>query len=307
MRNSGRQLEQLVKDIEQHLLPERFNVELNDRVFNEDGIQIAEFDIVITGRLGSSSVKWLIECRDRPSDGPAPGAWVEQLLGRKVRFNFDQVIAVSTTGFAEGAKEFADRAGIILRTVKKVDDIGSDFRVRGMVHVAVLVKVLGPIHVDLRDPSEPLDSCQMLSSDVRIKLPSEGAYQSVQDFVARRCSVNPFSLSDDSKTYADFQYDGLLELLVGNKNIQIKRLVTPVEYSSLSYTGKMLAVNVYSEADRVIGQEAQFYFDLPTGSFVYRVQILNEPDGTGSIRFHIPENVPVGNEVNRLHMLAQKK
>jgi hypothetical protein len=181
MRNSGRQLEQLIKDIEQHLLPERFNVELNDRVFTEDGIQIAEFDIVITGRLGSSSVKWLIECRDRPSDGPAPGAWIEQLLGRKLRFNFDQVIAVSTTGFAEGAKEFADKAGIILRTVRKVDDIGSDFRVRGMAHVAVLVKVLGPISVKLIDSSAAPDSCRIFSSDVCVKLAGEGTYQSLQD------------------------------------------------------------------------------------------------------------------------------
>jgi len=307
MRNSGRQLEQLIKDIEQHLLPERFNVELNDRVFNEDGIQIAEFDIVITGRLGSSSVKWLIECRDRPSDGPAPGAWVEQLLGRKMRFNFDQVIAVSTTGFAEGAKEFAGRVGIILRTVRKVDDIGSDFKVKGMAHVSVLVKVLGPISVKPVDSSEPPDERRIISNDIRVKLANEQAYQSLQDFVAHRCSVNPFSLSDETKTYADFQYDGLLDVLVDNKEFRITRLITPVEYSSLSFTGKMLAVNVYSEADRVIGQEAQFYFDLPTGSFVYRVQILNQPDGTESMQFHIPENVPVGNEINRLHMLARKK
>ena len=88
-----------------------------------------EFDIVITGNLGSGSVKWLIECRDRPSDGSAPASWIEQLVGRRDRFNFTQVTAVSTTGFAKPAVDFACAKGIELRTVECLapEDVASWF------------------------------------------------------------------------------------------------------------------------------------------------------------------------------------
>ena len=116
-KNDGKSLDRLVKLIESQLIPEGFQVETRKRIYNDAGVQIAELDIVITGKLGSASIKWLIECRDRPSEGPAPASWIEQLIGRRGRFNFDKVMAVSTTGFAEGAIEEAGRAGIELRAL----------------------------------------------------------------------------------------------------------------------------------------------------------------------------------------------
>src|ERR671918_3202396 len=100
MTNTGKSLEKLVKQIEELLLPKGFYIRSNERVYNDEGIQIAEFDIEITGMLGSTPIKWLIECRDRPAQGPAPGSWIEQLVGRRARFRIDKVTAVSTTGFS---------------------------------------------------------------------------------------------------------------------------------------------------------------------------------------------------------------
>jgi hypothetical protein len=130
MMNSGKQLERLVREIEERLLPEGFTVSSSERVFDDSGVQIAEFDIEITGSLGSASIKWLIECRDRPSEGPAPGAWIEQLVGRRDRFKFDKVTAVSTTGFAKGARDYAGQKAIELRSVDRLtlEDIASWFR-----------------------------------------------------------------------------------------------------------------------------------------------------------------------------------
>ncbi len=116
----GKQLEELVAFVERILLPQGFEVTTNGRVFNDDGVQIAEFDVEIRGKMGSTAIAWLIECRDRPGTGPAPGAWIEQLVGRRDRFGFNKVTAVSTTGFAAGALEYAKRAGIELREVKAV-------------------------------------------------------------------------------------------------------------------------------------------------------------------------------------------
>lgn len=117
MPNTGKLLEGFVERIERLLLPFGFTVLPNEKVYNDDGIQIAEFDIEISGKVGTTNFKWLIECRDRPTQGAAPGSWIEQLVGRRERFNFDKVIAVSTTGFAEGASQFAKDKGIEIRTV----------------------------------------------------------------------------------------------------------------------------------------------------------------------------------------------
>jgi hypothetical protein len=72
---------------------------------------------LVEGRLGTTDLKWLIECRDRPSEGPAPCSWIEQLIGRKERLKLNKVTAVSTTGFASGVPKVAKSGGIELREV----------------------------------------------------------------------------------------------------------------------------------------------------------------------------------------------
>ena len=121
MSSDGKQLESLVAFVEEKLLPPGFQVKSNERVFNDEGVQIAEFDIEIRGKVGTTTIAWLIECRDRPGHGAAPGSWIEQLVGRKTRFGFNKVTAVSTTGFAAGAITFAREQGIELRDVRSLD------------------------------------------------------------------------------------------------------------------------------------------------------------------------------------------
>lgn len=135
MPNTGKLLEGFVKEIEKALLPNEFSITTNDKVFNDAGTPIAEFDIVITGKIGSTNFKWLIECRDRQSQGPASGEWIEQLVGRRDRFNFDKIIAVSTTGFSEGAATYAKDKGIETREIKEADlsQISDWFKVQELV------------------------------------------------------------------------------------------------------------------------------------------------------------------------------
>jgi len=127
--NNGKLLETLVATVEELLLPKGFSVNTNRCIFNDEGVQIAEFDIEIEGKVGTTELRWLIECRDRPSQGPAPNSWIEQLAGRKDRFRLSKVIAVSSTGFARGADEFAREKGIELRKVAnaKLADVSTWF------------------------------------------------------------------------------------------------------------------------------------------------------------------------------------
>ena len=121
-RNDGKRLERLVEMLEGMKLPTGFTVEKNSPVYNDEGQQIAELDILISGKVGSVSYRTLFECRDRPSQGAAPVGWIEQLFGRKQRLKLSAVVAVSTTGFAPGAVEFAKQENIPLRSVEDLTE-----------------------------------------------------------------------------------------------------------------------------------------------------------------------------------------
>lgn len=120
--NSGKKLEAFVKRIEEILIPQGFKVETRKRMFSGKGKQSAELDIVVSGSVGTTKFDWLIECRDRPSDGSAPAAWIEQLVGRRKRLGVDKITAVSSTGFAPDAITFAQQEGIEIRTLSEITD-----------------------------------------------------------------------------------------------------------------------------------------------------------------------------------------
>jgi hypothetical protein len=120
MASDGSQLEGIVAFVEETLLPQGFNVRTREKIYNDDNVQIAEFDIEIRGKVGSTDFVWLIECRDRPGNGTAPASWIEQLVGRRIRFGFNKVTAVLTTGFSRGAIDFAKEQGIELREVRAI-------------------------------------------------------------------------------------------------------------------------------------------------------------------------------------------
>jgi len=120
-RENGKKLEQLVAEIERIVAKAGKTVEVNKRFYDGQGVQMAEFDIFITFLSDLGEHKWLIECRDRPSQGTAPGSWIEQLIGRKFLHQLDRVIAVSTTDFSPGAKHWAEKGCIELRTVNQAE------------------------------------------------------------------------------------------------------------------------------------------------------------------------------------------
>ena len=102
MKNDGKFLENFVRKVEETFAGDTVKVESGKRIFDETGVQIAEFDLIVTGKIGSTNLCVLIECRDRPSVGAAEASWIEQMGGRRQAHGFSHVIAVSTTGFSPG-------------------------------------------------------------------------------------------------------------------------------------------------------------------------------------------------------------
>jgi hypothetical protein len=128
-KNDGRRLEDIVALIEGMRLPPDFKLDKRWQIRDENDIQIAELDILISGRIGTSPSTTLIECRDRPSEGPAPRNWIQQLVGRRDDLNINHVTAVSSTGFARGVARYAASKGIQLRTFQSLtaEDISPYF------------------------------------------------------------------------------------------------------------------------------------------------------------------------------------
>lgn len=117
MRNDGRALEELVEYVEKTLAKDGFLVQVNRKIYNDEGVQLAEFDVTVKGKFGSTEISWLIECRDRPSSGRVAGDWVYALAGKRDVYRFDKVTAVSTTGFSPAAIQAASRLDVELREV----------------------------------------------------------------------------------------------------------------------------------------------------------------------------------------------
>lgn len=85
------------------------------KTFRENGRVIAEIDVLLEGRFGSSDMSVAIECRDRKEVQGAD--WIQQIIGKRDtlrRFGIKHWIAVSETGFTQVASEMAHSAGIEL-------------------------------------------------------------------------------------------------------------------------------------------------------------------------------------------------
>lgn len=102
-----------------HVLVEQEGSEVtwNDRVPDPDNPdQSRQIDISIK----RDKKLTLIECRLRQS--PQDVKWVEELIGRRLSLRADAIIAVSNSGFTEGAKLKARQYGVILRDLQTLTE-----------------------------------------------------------------------------------------------------------------------------------------------------------------------------------------
>ena len=199
-------------------------------------------------------------------------------------------MAVSTTGFSDGARELAGREAIVLRTVSTITDIADDFKVQEFNFVSRNIRVVGVINLNTANPS---DKRFLEMSDPKFKRVDETNYQNLQDFVLNHANL-PADIERDSTYRFVFVHRESLDLLVNYESFRIRDLQIPVELNISVFKGKALAMNVYSESNRIIGQEATFQFNTPQGSFDARVLLLNRPDGKQDLKVFLPNELPPG-------------
>lgn len=102
-----------------HEFLERANAEVtwNEKILDPDNLnQTRQIDFTIR-----NSGSFIIgECRFRK--GIEDVTWIEELIGRKISFRADGVIAVSSSGFTDGAIKKAAAHGIILRNFFEITE-----------------------------------------------------------------------------------------------------------------------------------------------------------------------------------------
>lgn len=107
-----KEFEQIVSRITSIMVKSGDEVVWNDKITDPDNPkQMRQIDISIN----HDDLKSHIECRHHIA--PQDVKWIEELIGRKLSLDAFAMIAVSSSGFTEGAIKKAERHGIFLHTL----------------------------------------------------------------------------------------------------------------------------------------------------------------------------------------------
>lgn len=117
MVRKGRGAELILKELESFSLGDLAEIKSPDRILDSETGTKREVDVSIRCSVGTHNFLTVIECRDRKP--PQDVTWIEQITGKTKAIKADKIIAVSTSGFTEGAKRKAEKNNIVLRTLEE--------------------------------------------------------------------------------------------------------------------------------------------------------------------------------------------
>jgi hypothetical protein len=115
-----RELEKLVADLERLFADSHVEVKSPDRLRDRHTGRLRDVDVSVRGRVGSSDLLVIIECRSRSKKSEID--WIEQVATKMQDVGAHRALAVSAKPFTAGAIKKAAGWGIELRTFSEVDD-----------------------------------------------------------------------------------------------------------------------------------------------------------------------------------------
>lgn len=119
MARRGRELEELVATLEKGLNGTGIKVTSPDKIYDKVTKRKREIDVSLKGNMGFHDMFAILECRKRKHKDDV--TWIEQLAIKRDHTGANLAIAISSSGFTEGARLKADFLGIRLRTVSEID------------------------------------------------------------------------------------------------------------------------------------------------------------------------------------------
>jgi len=176
----------------------------------------------------------LIECRFHRSRQNVK--WIEELIGRRVSLGADSVIAVSSSGFTEGAFKKAERFGIILRDFRGLTD---DEILNWGRSVALTLFFYQYSDINLTLLFEKGSAAQLDSNKLRSELKAHPLWQSVFNAAADQLgTLNP--VTNEIKGCVEFKVrlkpealyisgEPVLEAeFTGNARVSVREVRCPV-------------------------------------------------------------------------------
>lgn len=120
MVRKGREFEEIISRLEEVLNDS--DIEITSPGWVKDNTNPTgkkrEIDIALKRTVGEKTSLIILECRDRKDNENV--TWIEQLVTKRNDIGADKAIAVSSTGFTEGAKNKAKYHGVELRTLEEI-------------------------------------------------------------------------------------------------------------------------------------------------------------------------------------------
>jgi len=122
-------------------------------------------DVSLRGKVGSTDVLIILECRDRKSSEDV--TWIEQLATKRDDIGANKAIAISSTGFTSGAKLKANSKNIELRTIEdiNIDTISNWFISKNIISRSISLQIDSKI--DLRYPRKDQKRVVKLFNDLK--------------------------------------------------------------------------------------------------------------------------------------------
>ena len=289
MVRKGRDFELLVASLEDYLSPLGIEVASPDRIKDKDTDQTREVDISLKGKIGSSEVLVIIECRDRNDNEDV--RWIEELAGKRDSVGADKAMAVSSNGFTEPARRKAEKWNIELRTIIEVDldEIGKWFEGKEGIYFIpnALFKDLSFILFDGTiidekglDFNKPVfrrkkDGKALKMKDVWDQLPKPVIFSGIPDdgtHVERIVGIK-YKQEGEAVTPNDIKELENLQLLIGSDLKDIKEINFRAEF--WVETKKVpVKVKQYTKQNGVITEVAEFEYEDKGKK--YAIEILGD-------------------------------
>lgn len=190
MPRKGRETELVLKELESLSLKDQAEIKSPDFIRDVVTGQKREVDISIRFKVGTHEFLTVIECRDRKKSQDA--TWIEQIVTKTRNIHANRVIAVSTSGFTDGAKKLAEHENVILRTLR---DFKADEAIEWMDKVTFELRERqwDPINMQIELIDEKLkDESKGKLKEMNIqfnlhkkefKVASTGEYVSINDII----------------------------------------------------------------------------------------------------------------------------
>lgn len=221
MARAGRDLEQLVAQLERALVGSSFTVKSPAKRVGSRSQQMREIDVLISGTVGSSAIAIAIECRNRSR--PATVQWVEEAYAKGQDIGASRVVLVATAGFSKAASIYAVSLGCETRTIVDLSESEIAGWLSGGVLLVQRMVEFESVGISLR--KESASTSQTIERSVEGALTpifrdsSDGGLLSLHDVWCRLDLEQIYDGVDENRSSVEVSIrvaDGCLEMLVAD-------------------------------------------------------------------------------------------